>query len=59
MPLVMFLSGSVQYERKREFDLRQKFKERKKELTMHARVVYRGEIRRVENLPKARTSGNT
>lgn len=55
----VFISKSLTPdERKWEFDLRQECRERNKGLKKHAWVVYRGEIRRVEDLPKVRASGN-
>lgn len=49
----------TQEERKREFELRQECRERNKQLNGRVWVVYRGELRRIEDLPKKpRDSGN-
>lgn len=45
-------------ERKKEFDLRQECRRRNRDLKKRIWVVYRGEIRRSEDLPKSRSSGN-
>ncbi|VDP49207.1 unnamed protein product [Heligmosomoides polygyrus] len=45
-------------ERQREFELRQQCRERNKQLNSRVWVVYRGELRRAEDLPKRRLSGN-
>lgn len=45
-------------ERQREYELRQECRERNKQLNDRVWVVYRGELRRIEDLPKRRDSGN-
>lgn len=48
----------TQEERKKEYDLRQECRKRNKDLKKRVWVVYRGEIKRIEDLPKSRFSGN-
>uniref|UniRef100_W6NMH4 Uncharacterized protein n=1 Tax=Haemonchus contortus TaxID=6289 RepID=W6NMH4_HAECO len=45
-------------ERKHEFELREECRARNKQLSKRIWVVYRGEIRRVDELPKTRGAGN-
>lgn len=45
-------------ERQREHELRQECKERNEQLGSRVWVVYRGELRRTEDLPKRRDSGD-
>lgn len=45
-------------ERKHEYELRQECRERNRQLGSRVWVVYRGELRRAQDLPKPRVSGN-
>lgn len=46
-------------ERKREFELRQECRERNRDLKTRAWVVYRGELRQVQDLPNVQVKGNS